>query len=222
MSLGQSNQTHQWWCCRLDEHRACIHNRQRTERAALIFYSHSSARLSCFSPSAGGLLARRAAGPRDAQLCRMCSQLVSGATVFTPTEVNLESVLSGHDSQTCSFPFNSRWEADDSQRCVNLPAIVSAFLRRGGKKAGRILLQMAGCNFKSLIVILWHFASPPSEFFCLSESRRLKWGSEQYGIQMPRRMIGPNSVSRLEEDHFPLLNVFECFDGVTNMNKWAA
>lgn len=36
---------------------------------------------------------------------------------------------------------------------------------RGGKQVEPFctLIQMAGCNFKSLIVILWHFASPPSE-----------------------------------------------------------
>lgn len=157
---------------------------------------HSSVSVSCFSSSAGGLLACRATGRRDIQLCLMCSQLALGDTVFTQTEVNMESVLFGHDSRTCR-PFHSRWEADDSRWCVNLSAAVSAFLRRGGRKQVEsfcILIQKAGCNFKSLIVILWHFTSPPVSF-CWSESCWLKWGLDQYEIQMPNWMISPNSVS---------------------------
>lgn len=37
------------------------------------------------------------------------------------------------------------------------------------------LIQMAGYNFKRLIVIPWHFSSSLLSL-CLSESRRVKWG----------------------------------------------
>lgn len=78
---------------------------------------------------------------RDIQLCLMCSQLESGGTVFTQTEVNTECVLLVMTA-THVPPLHSRREADDSQPCVNLSAVASMFPHRRGRKTGRILLRI--------------------------------------------------------------------------------
>ena len=125
----------------------------------LILYSHS--RVSCVSPSsAGGLLARWAADLGDIQLRLMCSQLSSGDTLFTLREVSAESAPSGHDSQShTSLLFTA-----DDERQMTVSVMCQSFRYslgvppsgRGGKQVEPFctLIQMAGCNFQSLIVIL--------------------------------------------------------------------
>ncbi len=125
----------------------------------LIFCSHSSVSVSCLSSSAWRPLACWATGPRDIQLCLTCH------TVHTDRGDHWQCLF-GHDSHTCCRLFM----ADEMQMTVSDVSISRhSSVEEGGKQVKSVctLIQMAGCNFKSFIVILWHFTSPPPRFLLI-------------------------------------------------------
>lgn len=132
----------------------------------LIFCSLSSVSVSCFSSSAGGVDGMLGHRPKGHSLvsnvlpaCIRCPQGLHRQR--RTLRVSCLVMTAAHVPK-----FHSSWEADDSQCDVSISQLQSPHtsVEEGRKQVESFctLIQMAGCNFKSLIVILWHFTSPPT------------------------------------------------------------